>query len=760
MGSCGVNPGIGPLPNDPDNNSILTASPAFGGIDVSWTYPELNPEAVAYTLLYRSTNFNPDTKVNYRTVSGDYFFDRVNPEQAVEYFYWIQIVSINGTVGTLIGPASAIARPSIEQTIELLTGQITAGQLGQALQEYISKIDLIEGGLSDEIQERWANFQDTLDKFTLFENDLDGIATLVSQEVSRLESSDTAQVQAINVIAAKANDNAALVLQESIARADADSALATTISLVQATAATDSAAVQGLAVNAQQSADAASALAVAKANEAEIAANAYTDGKATATETASINAAKAYTNERELIVKSYADGIVTTAEQAAIDAAAVYTRAQKAAAEIVAAAYADGIVTAEEARAIADATAKANAAQAAASALANAAQGTANQANAAILLEQTARANGDNALAQQTQTLQSTVGQNTSSIEVQSTAIDGLSAQYTVKVQTDVNGNQIVGGFGLATEAGTGTVEAGFDVDRFWVGKLGQQTFPFIIEGNEVFMKEAVMGKLTFNKLRADDGSFVVENGKLRASFIDVSNLVVGVAATFNGDAQSGNYIPGVSGWRILQSGNVEFNNLLARGNIDGSIITGSTIKGSVIQGSAFVALTEAGSPHVGLTSNLSWGSSGNLIRNGWASSSNVDIFSCNYSDTAEYRRFRRYLISGQMTVASGGNRFRFVVYNGASIVADTGMIDAWRDGVYTGTYWRVSVGTYPYEVCGDGGCSGYTCQTYYGTNPPIFQLVNYPYVGDSQLRFAVYLENGTSAPGNFSASMTAINDY
>ena len=115
---CGTGSGNFPQPGDPDlNGSILNASPAFGGIDVVWTYPGLNPQAVAHTILFRSTNADPDTKVQHRIVTGNFHYDKVDPGQNVEYFYWIQIVSVNSTVGDLIGPASATARPTIEQML-------------------------------------------------------------------------------------------------------------------------------------------------------------------------------------------------------------------------------------------------------------------------------------------------------------------------------------------------------------------------------------------------------------------------------------------------------------------------------------------------------------------------------------------------------------------------------------------------------------------------------------------------------------------
>ena len=116
-----------------------------------------------------------------------------------------------------------------------------------------------------------------------------------------------------------------------------------------------------------------------------------------------------------------------------------------------------------------------------------------------------------------------------------------LQSVVTLKVQIDPNDSTqgiIKGGLSIGADESTGLVDAGFDVDRFWVGKLGQKTFPFIIEGTETFIKEAVIQSLTFNKLRSADGSLVftpavydglgnlTEDGKLKASFIEADNIV------------------------------------------------------------------------------------------------------------------------------------------------------------------------------------------------------------------------------------------
>jgi hypothetical protein len=89
-----------------------------------------------------------------------------------------------------------------------------------------------------------------------------------------------------------------------------------------------------------------------------------------------------------------------------------------------------------------------------------------------------------------------------------------------------VNVNGLIGGFGVYNDGSE--VLAGFDVDTFFVGRTqANKVKPFVIKDGETFIDEAVIQSLTFNKLRADDGSFIFDDGKLKASFIDADNLTV-----------------------------------------------------------------------------------------------------------------------------------------------------------------------------------------------------------------------------------------
>ena len=105
----------------------------------------------------------------------------------------------------------------------------------------------------------------------------------------------------------------------------------------------------------------------------------------------------------------------------------------------------------------------------------------------AISTEQTTRANADSALSSSISTVSSTVAGHTSSISTQATSINGLSGQYTVKI--DVNG--AVAGYGLAsttTAAGNIVSEFVVNADRFAIMRGGSNTtaasVPFIVQAS------------------------------------------------------------------------------------------------------------------------------------------------------------------------------------------------------------------------------------------------------------------------------------
>jgi hypothetical protein len=411
---CGTGGWNGPKPGDPDSFSILTATPAFGGIDLNWTMPLINPEAVAHTIIYRSTSPLENTAVRHVVASGNFFYDKTGNANPVRYYYWIQFVSVNGTYSALIGPATAIARPTIEQMIEMLTGLIDAGVLAQSLKTEIGRIELNKLGIDREMLLRAQN--------------------------------DAALGVSFNEVSAYSNATRALLQQEVLARTSA--------------------------------------------NEAFVAA---------------VNTLYAELGETISAVQS----------------------------------------------------------------------------------EQTALATAQESFASDTTTVQSSLAEDLASVQVGlQTNIDTtgeLGALYTAKV--DVNG--LIGGFGVYNN-GT-IVEAGFDVDRFWVGRTTNKKKPFIIENDEVFIDQAAINKLTFSKLRDESGSFIVSNGRVKADYITIGNASIDTAHIKNASITT------------AKIGDLQVDTLKIKGNAV-SVPGGMTAYGSMP--SMAVTLDEPGFIFVMVTAN------------------------------------------------------------------------------------------------------------------------------------------------------------
>jgi hypothetical protein len=399
---CGTGGWAGPRPGDPDmTNLLLKATAAFGGIDVEWTFPNINPSAVAYTTIYRSLLPDPDTAVVLKQAQGNFYYDAIEstPETRVRYFYWIRVHSIYGTPGDLIGPASAVAKSRIEQTIEELTGKIDAGVLAQSLKKEIDRIELNALGITQEMVDRARD--------------------------------DAALGVRINQVGAELGTAKALLQEEVLARTSANEAFVSTVNTL-------------------------------------------------------------------------------------------YT--------------------------------------------------TVNGNIAAVQTQVSALSTDVSALAQQVTKLESQVGNDLAQVlqqmRTEIAVVDGKVVAIGALWTAQVNVNGLIGGFGVYNDGRI--VEAGFDVDRFWIGRTGaNKRKPFIVENNLVLIDEAAINKLTFSKLRDESGSFIVENGKIKAQYLQVGTLIVN-------KAQSDNYSPGVSGWYLGPDGTIEINGVGGQGRM---IITPTLIR-------------------------------------------------------------------------------------------------------------------------------------------------------------------------------------
>lgn len=241
---CGTGMGNWPKPGDPDNNSLLTATPAFGGVDLNWTMPGTNPQAVAQVLIYRSMIPEFDSAALLVVASGSSYYDRINLPTAETYYYWIQIVSVNGTYADPIGPAAAVPSPMIDEIIMGLTGRIDQGHLAGDFKTDIAKIGSIQQDLANEVFDRQTANLRLQEAFAEVNENVNKSITYIDDEIKARTEGQTAILQRIQTLAVGNQDAFAAIRAEEIARVAADEALAQQITTVQSTLGNDIASVQ------------------------------------------------------------------------------------------------------------------------------------------------------------------------------------------------------------------------------------------------------------------------------------------------------------------------------------------------------------------------------------------------------------------------------------------------------------------------------------------------------------------------------------
>ena len=156
--------------------------------------------------------------------------------------------------------------------------------------------------------------------------------------------------------------------------------------------------------------------------------------------------------------------------------------------------------------------------------------------------EVTTRANADSALSSSISTVSSTVAGHTSSISTQATSINGLSGQYTVKI--DVNG--AVAGYGLAsttTAAGNIVSEFVVNADRFAIMRGGSNTtaatVPFIVQASATTLNgESVPAGVYMSDAFIKNGSIAnAKIGTLNAGKITAGSIAAARIAANTIDA-------------------------------------------------------------------------------------------------------------------------------------------------------------------------------------------------------------------------------
>lgn len=263
----------------------------------------------------------------------------------------------------------------------------------------------------------------------------------------------------------------------------------------------------------------------------------------------------------------------------------------------------------------------------------------------------------NSAVARTSTTLSTTVGQNTTSIQVNAESINGIQAKYTVKIDN----NGYVSGYGLISTANTGTPTSEFAVraDKFYVASptgpgitpivpFVVQTTPTTINGVYVpvgvYMDAAYIQNGTITSAKIGDA--VITNAKIANAAIDsakIANLAVGSAQIAN-TIESSNWDPSTNqGWQINKTGVATFNQVTVRGTVFAS--AGSFTGAVTATSGSFTGSITAGSGTIGgININASSISSSNWVNNsaGFAINSNGQA------------QFNDVAIRGSMTAVTG----------------------------------------------------------------------------------------------------------
>ena len=224
---CGTGGWNGPLPGDPDNSSVLTATSEFGGINLKWTIPNINAHAVAFTKVFRSVSADVNHSVIVGTQNGSSYFD-VEPASnpTVTYYYWIQHVSINGSLLEYVGPASARAKPEIDKIIQLLAGRVETSALAQSLRNRIDIITNLESGITSLNTRLESENRLITEALDAVKNDVSEATSYIQSQVELFADEKVALATAVNTqVSAFSDEVYAAVREETTTRAEETGAL-------------------------------------------------------------------------------------------------------------------------------------------------------------------------------------------------------------------------------------------------------------------------------------------------------------------------------------------------------------------------------------------------------------------------------------------------------------------------------------------------------------------------------------------------------
>lgn len=491
---CGTGGWDGPLPGDPDNNVTLSARTVFGGIEVSWSYPTTNSFAVAHTLLYRSASADFATATERSVVSGNVFTDAIEVSTSTRYYYWIKIVSVNGTIGDTVGPASAVAESRASQIVIDLSGKIYEGVLATSLREKIQNSLALGQQLLAEVEARFAANAALAALIADVQSGLVDSMTYISTEITDRKAVDSAYLSKLDTLASATNQSLAGIFNQLTVYTTTTNALSqSTLDLY--------AGIEGVKGVIR---DEHTAWVTADASVLSQVSQLYTtDAEVEAT---------VRTSEMARIGYSVKAGQTVPYDGDQVTEVYPVTRYPEAT-------YPEYI---GRRTIIIDRYGVDNW---------NAIKGGTVPLQWLVGLPL--------ASAVKAVQIKDATGQMTGieqSFLSQATFNGKVTSEYTVKLQTDAYGKTLLGGYGLFNDGNI--VEAGFDVDRFWMGRYNStsKVYPFILDGDTVYIQNAVIANLSIGTQKITDNAISLADG---ATGMGSASVTLAIPAGISGKIQA-----------------------------------------------------------------------------------------------------------------------------------------------------------------------------------------------------------------------------
>ena len=577
----------------------LVATGHAATITLAWHAVPANYSNLSHTEVWRAPVNDFARAVLAGRADGREYTDAVGP--GAFRYYWIRHVSRAAIPGPYNASSGTVGASDAEvgHLLDVLTGEITQSQLHAALG---ARIDLVDGpastagsvaarlatetaaraaAMSAEAQARAGAIagEGAMRAQALAEEAQTRANGITTEQTTRANADGVLSTR-IDAVVATSGANTAAITAEQNTRADADGALSRRIELVVATSNGNTAAImaeQTARANADSAASSRidSVTASTGVNTADITAEKMaraTADTALATEIASVVASvagnrAAITSEasaRAGADMALSERVDTVAAAAASSAAAIASEAStRASADGALSSRVDSLVatTGSNTAAILAEQNTRSSEHGALSQRVDAVVASSSVNTASITAEQTARSAADGALAGRIETVSARAGDNTAAIQTESqtraTQTGELYAQYTVK--QDVNG--YVSGYGLASTASNAAPTSAFAVraDTFYIANPSgpgiAPSMPFIVRSTAAVV----------------DGVTVPIGTYIADAFIQNASIT---NAKIGGDIWSSNYAAGQTGWYLSRAGNMEVNNLQARGQVTGGSFT------------------------------------------------------------------------------------------------------------------------------------------------------------------------------------------